>query len=336
MNKKLKGFVFQPKGETRDTFFTPRAVSALSENVDLTFIDTASRVTKEMLISEIRGKGYNILFSGWGTMPIDADILDAAPELKMIAYDGGSVAGVATEALYDRGVKLICGNKVFAMSVAEATVCYMMAASRRLEASIAEVRSGGWRSTVPYDSGLFYKKIGIIGYGTIGKLVAQYLKPYSPELYIYDKFVPREVIEQVGRFASLDELFSECDIVTLHLSRNPGTLGMINRALLEKLRPGTLFVNTARGAIVDEEALIDLLKQGRFNAALDVFVKEPLDADSPLRTLPNVMPMPHRAGPTIDMREVVVLELARDIGRFVRGEPLEHEVSLAYARQMTQ
>ena len=128
MNKKLKGFVFQPKGETRDTFFTPRAVSALSENVDLTFIDTASRVTKEMLISEIRGKGYNILFSGWGTMPIDADILDAAPELKMIAYDGGSVAGVATEALYDRGVKLICGNKVFAMSVAEATVCYMMAA----------------------------------------------------------------------------------------------------------------------------------------------------------------------------------------------------------------
>ena len=144
------------------------------------------------------------------------------------------------------------------------------------------------------------------------------------------------MIEQVGRFASLDELFSECDIVTLHLSRNPGTLGMINRALLEKLRPGTLFVNTARGAIVDEEALIDLLKQGRFNAALDVFVKEPLDADSPLRTLPNVMPMPHRAGPTIDMREVVVLELARDIGRFVRGEPLEHEVSLAYARQMTQ
>jgi len=177
--------------------------------------------------------------------------------------------------------------------------------------------------------------IGIIGYGTIGRYVCEYLKPYSPELYIYDKFVERDTIEKVGRYSTLEEIFSECDIVSLHLSRNPGTLGIISRRLLEMLRPGALFVNTARGAIVDETAMIELLKEGRFNAALDVYVKEPLEADNPLRTLPNVMPLPHMGGPTIDMREVVVLELAKDIERMINGQPLEHSVSLEYARQMT-
>jgi len=336
MAEKLKGFVSQQICEARDTFFTPKSVAALNEYVDLTFTESTVPLPKEKLIEEIKGKGYDIIFNSWGTCPIDGDIIDACPTLKMVAYNAGSCAGVATEALYERGLKLICGNKVFAMSVAEATVCYMMFSQRNIEYYMGQVRTGGWRGAGFHNRGVFYKKIGIVGYGTIGKFVAQYLKPYSPELYIYDKFVPREVIEQVGKYATLDEIFSECDIVTLHLAKNPGTHGMISRELLEKLRPDTLLVNTARGAIVDEEAMTELLVQGRFRAALDVYVREPLAADSPLRTLPNVMPLPHQGGPTIDMREVVVLELAKDIGRFIKGEPLEHSVSLEYARQMTQ
>lgn len=332
---KHKAFVSLQKGEVRDTFFTPRSIAALEEHLDLTFTESTRSLPKEALIDAMKGQGYEYLINGWGSCAIDGDILDAAPELKMVAYTAGSVAGIATEALYDRGVKLICGNKVFAMSVAEATVCYMMASLRKLEYYTSQIRAGGWTGTTPRWDGLFYKKIGIVGYGTIGHYVAKYLAPYDPQLYIYDKFVPREEIEKVGRYATLEELFAECDVVTLHLSRNPGTIGMINRGLLESMKPGALLVNTARGAILDEEALKDLCKAGKISAALDVYDHEPLEPDNPLRTLPNVMPLPHRAGPTIDMREVVTLELAKDIDRFLSGGELVHAVSLAYARQMT-
>ena len=336
MANKLKGFVSLQKGAVRDTFFTKRSIERLSEYVDLTFTESEVPLKTEALADELRGKGYELLINGWGTAVIDNTILDAAPELKLVAYTAGSCALFVTDEMFERGVKLIGGNKVFAMSVAEAAICYMMTSQRHIEYNLNTVRAGGWRGDERPTGGIFYKRIGIVGYGTIGKYVAQYLQPFSPELYIYDKFVPRETIEKMGKFATLEEIFEECDIITLHLSKNPGTFGMISRELLEKLRPEQLLVNTARGAIIDEEAMTELLVEGRFRAALDVFVKEPLAPDNPLRSCPNVMIQPHKGGPTIDMREVVTFELTKDIGRFIRGEELEHSISLEYARQMTQ
>jgi len=336
MSKKLKGFVSLQHGEARETFFTKRSIERLSEYVDLTFTDSTVPLKTEQLCEELKGKGYEVILNGWGTAPIDANVLEAAPELKLVAYTAGSCAAFVTDEMFERGVTLIGGNKVFAMSVAEAAIGYMMFSLRNIEYYLNSVRTGGWRADDRANGGLFHKRIGIVGYGTIGKYVAQYLQPFTPELYIYDKFVPRETIEKMGKYSTLEEIFEECDIITLHLAKNPGTFGMISRELLEKLRPNQLLVNTARGAIIDEAAMRELLVQGRFRAALDVFVKEPLAPDDPLRTCPNVMIQPHKGGPTIDMREVVTFELTKDIGRFIRGEQLEHSISLEYARQMTQ
>ena len=138
------------------------------------------------------------------------------------------------------------------------------------------------------------------------------------------------------KLSTIDNIFETCDVISVHLALTPVTTGLINRKLLSKIKQGALFVNTARGAIIVEEDLIEELQNLRFSAVLDVFVKEPLEKESPLRTLPNVLPIPHIAGPTTDMREAVTLALATDINSYISGQELQNEISYEHALRMTQ
>ena len=137
------------------------------------------------------------------------------------------------------------------------------------------------------------------------------------------------------RAESLDRVFSSCDIVSLHMARTPETYHVINKKLLAMMPDGALLVNTARGSVVDEQALADELLTGRIHAVLDVFEEEPLPADSRLRGLDNVILIPHLAGPTGDRFELVSLALIEDMKRMLNGEPLEHTIEASHAVRMT-
>jgi phosphoglycerate dehydrogenase-like enzyme len=225
---------------------------------------------------------------------------------------------------------------VFAKSVAEGCLCYTLAALRRLEHYMDVMRTGGFKETVFYNRGLFGKKLGIVGFGAIARHYLNLVRWFDLEVLIYSSHLTdEEAAKYGGRTASLEEIFSECDVISIHASNTAKTRGMITRELMERMKPDALLVNTARGAVIDEPAMFEMLLAGKFYAALDVYAEEPPAPDAPIRQCKNALLMPHMGGPTMDMRSVVALEVTKDIARLGRGEELQYEITAAAAARMT-
>ncbi|MFI3226168.1 MAG: hydroxyacid dehydrogenase [Clostridia bacterium] len=322
-------------GEVQDSYFTPRVIEELSQIGELVWNETGKQgFTKEELIEHI--KDVDVFMSGWGSPAVDADVVAAAKNLKVHAHTAGSVAGLVCKEEYDKGIIVLSGNDVFARSVAEGTLVYTLNILRRNEELMKRMRDNLWKMEACNNSGLVRKKVGIIGYGQISRYYMDLLRWFEPDLYIASEYISDEACEHYNcKKATLEYIFSECDVISLHSAWNKDTEGMITRELLQMIKPGAVFVNTARGKIVDEEALADELKTGRFKAALDVYAQEPVPVDHPFRTLPNVQCYPHMAGPTFDMREQVMFKLMNDLRNIKAGLPFDDEISWAYAQRMT-
>ena len=170
------------------------------------------------------------------------------------------------------------------------------------------------------------KQVGIVGLGKIGRKVARLLQGFDASLVYYDVFrLPEAEEKRLGvTYRELDDLLATSDVVTLHVPSIPATVGMIGRRELGLMKPTATLVNTCRGAVVDEEALIETLREGKIRgAALDAFVKEPLPAGHPLLSLPNVILTPHAGGANEDATLEGVLHAYRNIVKVSRGEPLD-------------
>jgi phosphoglycerate dehydrogenase-like enzyme len=331
----MKFLITMGKGEIRNSFFTERAIAEIQKYGEIVYNDTDSlAMNKEMLMEKI--KGVDVLFSGWAAARVDADVLACADKLKIHAHTGGSVANFISKEEYDRGIVVLSGNNTYAKSVAEGCLCYTLMGLRRVDKYLNAMRDGGWKPAQDFNQGLIGKKIGIVGYGAIARYYVDLLKWFNPDLYVYSKYSTEEELLRIGaKKASLEEVFTNCDVISLHSAMIEENRGMITAELLSKIKEGALFVNTARAGLVDNVALVEELKTGRFNAALDVYINEPLEAESLLRTLPNVMTFPHVAGPTFDMREKVIYDLLNDIKRINKGEQPENQIHYEYAIRMT-
>jgi len=331
----MKLFITEPRTEKQSTFFTNRAIAKLKEIGEVNQNPFNHVLTVDELVEV--ASDTDVLLTGWGNVFLTKKDLERMPKLKLIAHTGGSIANLIADDVYELGIPILSGNNIFAKSVAEGCLCYTLAALRKIEHYGQMMRHGEWREDDPHNSGLIGKKIGIVGFGTISKLYLELIRWFDCEVLIYSSHLEEEVAQKYGgRKADLDEIFSTCDIVSIHSSLREKTKGMITRELMMKLKSDALLVNTARGAVIDEEALFELLIQGRFYAALDVFVNEPLDADHPIRRCQNALLIPHMGGPTMDMREVVALELAEDIERWKNGKILKHAVPHEHMQRMTK
>lgn len=171
----------------------------------------------------------------------------------------------------------------------------------------------------------------------VTRYLVKMLQPFRVKIRAYDPFVSDQTLADFGvERADLREVVSQSKIVSIHAARTPGTYHLINREMLKSIRDGALLVNTARGNIIDEEALADELITGRFKAVLDVFDEEPLPASSRLRGLKNALLIPHMAGPTVDRRKFVTLALIDEIESFFAGRPLKYAIGREYAMSMTR
>lgn len=331
----MKILVTVGAGEVQDSFFTPKARAALEALGEVEYNDTGRQAyTKEELIEHI--KDVDILVTGWKTPRIDEDVLKAANRLKIHAHTGGTMATMTCKEEYDRGIIVLSGNDLFAKSVAEGCLAYTLMSLRCLYDEVNSIKSGGWRRVPSHNSGMIQKRIGIVGYGAIAKYYIDLLKWFQPEILVASRYITEEEAKQKGvKIASLEEVFATCDIISLHAALNKENRGMITGELMKKIKPGALFVNTARAGIVDEAAMMEELKTGRFQAVIDVYHEEPLPAGNELRDLDNVLLFPHMAGPTFDMREKVTLKLAEDIKAILEGRPYEDEIPYEYAVRMT-
>lgn len=330
--------VTMPDDPTRESFLDARVREYLSGHFDVIYNPTPRQYTPGQLKALL--PDFDAVVTGWGTPLLDAEVLGEHPRLSVIAHTGGTVGNLVDSYAYEKGIRVLSGNLLYAESVAEGTLAYMLMAQRRLPDYVNTVREGGWG--LPggdvWES-VMDKTVGIVGLGTISRFLIPMLHSLRCDIRLYSHYDPEPEFLRANGVTrmELNDLFAACDIISVHSALNAENRHLIGKEQFDRIRDGALFLNTSRGAVLDEEALIAALATGRFRAVLDVFTREPLPADSPLRRMPNVYSISHKAGPTLDRRACIARHVAENMYRALQGETdLPLEISADVAKRMTR
>jgi phosphoglycerate dehydrogenase-like enzyme len=269
----------------------------------------------------------DVLLTGWLCPPVTADVLDRAPTLRLIAHAAGTVKEFVTPAVWERGVKVSSAAAANAVPVAEYCLAAILFTNKHAFAASRRYHDRREDMLLPVSSGNRAKTIGVVGASRVGRHLIELLRPFDMEVVVYDPMLDDDAAAALGvESIELDELLRRSHVVSLNVPAVPSTEGMIGARELALMQDGATLINTARGSVVDHDALIVELQDRRLHAVLDVTSPEPLPADSPLFDLRNVFLTPHIAGAS--GTEIPRLaELAIDeIERWTRGEALQHEV----------
>jgi len=266
--------------------------------------------------------------TSWEVARLDAEVLAVAPRLRVMAHMGSSVGRFVSDALWERGIQVTSAGPALARDVAETTLGLMIVGMKRIWPLGQHVRAGGWRESAYWPSReLHGKTVGIVGASQVGRHVIELLRPFGVQVLLYDPYVAEEEARQLGaEKVEMDDLASRADVVSLHAPGKPETHHLLSAERLAMMVDDALLINTARGTLIDEAALIEELAKGRYIAFLDVTDPEPPAAGSRLRQLDNVVVTPHLAGCVEDcgrMGEMAVEELRR----FFAGEPPLYQVA---------
>jgi D-3-phosphoglycerate dehydrogenase len=294
---------------------SPAAVAQLESDFDVRYADGADR---SALLAALAEADAVIVRSA---TRIDAEVLAHAPRLRVVARAGVGLDNVDVEAATRAGVMVVNAPTSNIVSAAEHAVGLLLALARNVPQAAASLRGGQWQRSAFTGVELQGKVAGILGLGRIGVLVAERLASFGMRLIAYDPYVPATRAAQLGvRLASLDELLAEADFITVHLPRNPETVGLIGDRELHRVKPEVRIVNAARGGIVDEHALALALKEGRVaGAGIDVFAAEPATGH-PLLDFPAVVATPHLGASTSEAQEKAGTQVARSVRLALAGE----------------
>ena len=334
----MKSLISLAQGNTFDTFFDKDNLALIAALGETVWNQGEHRMSADEIAEKIGDcENYVTL---WGSPRLDAEILKKAPKLKLLTHLGGTVVPFVSDEMWERGIKVISANDYFAESVAEGTLAYILCAVRDIpKYSEALKTQKRWKTSSSYTAGLMGRTVGLVSYGAIAKKLARILSQFKVNIMVYDiKPLPNSDVVRYGLIqASLERIFTECDIISLHTPLLEATRHLIDRELLSRIKDGALFVNTSRGAVVDQNALEAELAKERFRAVLDVYEKEPPEEDCPLFDLPNVMMIPHMAGPTVDMRSYITRELLLEAAGYIdNNRPLVHEITREMAATMSE
>jgi len=276
-----------------------------------------------------------VLFSSWGMPPLDTELLDALPKLRAIFYAAGSVRSFVTDTMWKRGIRLTAAAAQNAIPVAEyATAALILGLKHFWHYPRGLYNAHSPHLEKPPAPTPYGSTVGLISYGKIARLVRERLRSYELSVTVYDPFLSSEDAqrEAVLKVDSLDALFATADAVSLHAPQLPETLGMIQARHFECMRPGAFFLNTARGQLIDEPAMIDVFRRRPdLSAVLDVTAPEPPAPDSPLFTLPNIILTPHLAGSVGPECQRMGNAMIDEFLRYHTGEPLRWELNSSQA-----
>jgi D-3-phosphoglycerate dehydrogenase len=255
---------------------------------------------------------------------ITGKVIDAAEKLQVIGRAGIGVDNIDVVRATERGIAVLNTPNANATTTAELALAHLLSLSRNLPEADRSVREGKWERSKFMGAELANKRLGIFGYGNIGRIVASRAKALNMKVVAYDPFVNKEVFTADGvTCLELDELVSTCDYITFHCPVNEKTRGIFNAERIGAMKPGARLINCARGGIIDEQALYDALKSGHLaGAALDVFVNEP-PTGSPLLELENIVFTPHLGASTSEAQTTAGLEIAQQVAVYLQtGEPV--------------
>lgn len=292
--------------------------------------DSDEPVPRTELLRGVRGAvGILCLLSD----KIDAEVLDAAgPNLKVISTLSVGFDHLALNEIKKRGIRVGYTPDVLTDATAELTVALLLATARRLPEGVEEVKNGGWSSWKPLwlcGYGLSGSTIGIIGLGRIGMAIAQRLLPFGVKRVLYTgRTAKPQAAEVNGEFVPMDTLVSESDFIVVSCSLTPETQGLCDKGFFSKMKNTAVFVNTSRGAVVNQEDLYQALKTGQIAAAgLDVTTPEPLPTNHPLLTLKNCVVLPHIGSATYSTRGIMSSLAANNLLAGLQGTDMPSELN---------
>ena len=315
-------------------FFSEESLAKLGEVTS--FTRSALRTDSPELRSEIAGA--DVLMTTWHSPFLTREMLGQQPRVKLIAHCGGEVKSRVAEEIFEC-VTITNAADPMARGVAEMAVGLALTLVRRIPEYAAEMRNGVIRTNEWVSEGetLFGRRVGIVGFGRIGRALAELLKTFGVDILVSDPYAQPEAVTACGgTVVDLDELVSACSVVVLCAALTPQTRGMFDTRRLSLLRDGSYLINVARGGLIDVEALLEELRKGRITAALDVTDPlEPLPADHELRKLPNVTLTPHIAAGGIEMRREIGAIAVEEVIRFAAGLPPLNRVTIEMLATMT-
>ena len=257
--------------------------------------------------------------------PFPASLIERLPKLRMICLTGNRSPSLDLESCTQRGVVVSnTGGHASTNGTAELTLALLLAAARRVPAGDAAIRAGRFQEGVGVGPVLAGKTLGVIGLGRIGTLVARYGLALDMKVQAWSRSLTRDAANQAGvqLAASKAALLAECDVVSLHVPLSPGSRGLIGAADIAGMKPGALLVNTSRAGLVDQAAMLAALHEGRIMAALDVYEREPLPADDPIRSAPNTVLTPHVGYGSVDTFRQFYGESIENVLAFMLGSPI--------------
>ncbi|MGW3589041.1 hydroxyacid dehydrogenase [Streptomyces fungicidicus] len=300
-------------------------LAALCDLAPLPVLDDLTTSRARTVLADV-----DLLVTGWGCPPLDADVLRATPRLRAVVHTAGSVRGHVTDACWERGIEVSSAAAANAVPVAEYTLAMILLTGKRVLETARDYRASrtrpDWLST-PRTVGNHRRTVGVLSASLIGRRVIELLRPHDVEVLLHDPFVDEAGAAELGvRSVGLAELFRRSDTVSVHTPLLPATRGLVGRELIDTMRPDAVLINTARGAVLDQDALADAALAGRIRAVLDVTDPEVLPPGHPLWQCDNVLLTPHLAGSQgNEWRRLAGLALS-EIARWASGEGFLHPV----------
>jgi D-3-phosphoglycerate dehydrogenase / 2-oxoglutarate reductase len=290
-------------------------VAALGDQVEVRWVDGPDR---EKLLAAVPDADALLVRSA---TTVDAEVLAAAPKLKIVARAGVGLDNVDVDAATERGVLVVNAPTSNIHSAAEHALALLLSASRQIPAADATLREHTWKRSKFSGTEIFGKTVGVVGLGRIGQLVAQRIAAFETHVVAYDPYVSPARATQLGiELLSLDDLLARADFISVHLPKTKETAGLIGKEALAKTKPGVIIVNAARGGLVDEAALAEAITSGHVRAAaLDVYSTEPC-TDSPLFELPQVVVTPHLGASTEEAQDRAGTDVAESVRLALAGE----------------
>ena len=290
-------------------------------------VDEQLGLSPEDLVSAVVGADALIIRSA---TTVTAEVLAAGTDLVVVGRAGIGLDNVDVAAATDRGVMVVNAPQSNILSAAEQAMALLLAQARNIPQAHSALVAGKWERSKWTGVELYGKTLGVVGLGRVGALVAQRAMAFGMHLVAYDPYVSADRAKHMGvDLMGIEELVAEADFVTIHLPKTPDTIGLFGRDLLAKAKPGLRIINTARGGIVDEDALADAIKDGQIQGAgLDVFAKEPT-TESPLFELPSVIVAPHLGASTAEAQDKAGVTIAEQVILALNGDFVPFAVNVS-------
>ena len=313
----MSPFIVVPDGFDKSLFEELKKISTLN-------VHPTSKVSYEEL-KALLPKVEGLIIRSATT--INKELLDLAPNLKIVIRAGEGTDNIDKALCAERGVKVANTPGANNNSAAEQAIALMMTVLRNTALADATMKAGKWEKNSLTGLELWKKKVGIVGFGRIGQIVAKRISGFEPEILFFDPVLASSDLPNTKKVNDLKEIFSTCDIITIHTPLLKETKGMITGELLNCMKKDAILVNASRGGIVDEDALYNVLKEKKIRGAgFDVFAVEPLPADSKLLELSNLVMSPH-VGASTEEAQIRVGEMAvHQINEFFKNNNLLNEV----------